>query len=691
MPDLPPSRIRNVALVGHHAAGKTTLAEALLLSTGAISRAGTVERGTTVTDFEPEEASRKLSASLALAPITVGDIRVNVIDAPGYVDFETEMELALEESDLAVVVVSANDGVQGQTEDAWRAAARRGLPRLLVVNKVDRERSDFSQALAQIQERLGDGIAPVQLPIGREQGFHGVVDLLDGSATVYDTSGDAPLCGSEGPVPGDLASEVDKVHEQLVEGIVVGDDDLMARYLEGETIERDELQGALAHGVEAGVVFPVLCCSSTSGVGIDRLARFLADLCPAPGQRGPRKVLAGEQTIDVACDPAGDPLLIVCRTLSDTHAGRVSICHVLSGTIRPDVMLFNPRSRREERLHILEHICGQKTSPVTEVVAGDFVAVPRLQSTQTGDTLAPKGTPVVVPLPELEPPALPVAVRPTSRADEDKLMSALQRLCEEDLALRVERVDETHQTVLSVAGESHLSVVLDRLSRKFGVSVEREDVLIPYRETIAKRAEAEGRHKKQTGGHGQFAVVHLVIEPLERGAGFEFHDQIVGGAIPKQYIPAVEKGLVETLAQGGVLGYPVVDVSATCDDGKFHPVDSSELAFKTAAALAFKEAMGQASPVLLEPISRIEVTVPSDVQGDVLGDLHSRRARIQGTESGENGRQTIIALVPRAEISRYAVDLRALTGGRGRFQATHDHYDAVPEHLVGNVARRGTA
>jgi elongation factor G len=684
VPSLSTPSIRNVALVGHHGAGKTTLAEALLLCAGAITRPGSVDKGNTVCDFEPEEVSRNLSVSMALAPITIGDTKVNVVDAPGYADFQADMELALSVADLAVIVVSATDGVQGQTEDAWRAAAQRGLPRVLVVNKLDRERADFNGTLAQIRDAFGAGIAPVELPIGREHDLRGVVDLLDGSATLYDTSAGPPLEGSVAEVPSDLSDEVDRVHEQLVEGIVVSEDDLMARYLEGEEIDRAELQSALAAGVESGAVFPVLCCSSTTGVGVDRLARLLTELAPAPGHRGPLRVLAGEGTSDVACDPDGPPLLFVCKTLSDAHAGKISICRVFSGTIKPDVVLYNPRTREEERLHVLEHIRGHATTPVNEVVAGDFVAVPRLGA-QTGDTLAPKGTPVRVPLPEMPPPALPVAVNPASRADDDKLMSALHRLQEEDPSLVVRRVDETHQTVLDVAGEIHLAVVLERLARKFGVNVERQDVRVPYRETISRPAEAEGRHKKQTGGHGQFGVVHLKLEPLGRGEGFEFHDAVVGGAIPRQYIPAVEKGVLETMEQGGTHGYPVVDVAATCDDGKHHSVDSSEMAFKLAAGLAFKEALAQAVPVLLEPISRVEVTVPTEVQGDVMGDLHARRARIQGTDSSDDGRQTVVALVPTAELTRYAVDLRALTGGRGRFQATHDHYDTVPEHLAGHI------
>jgi elongation factor G len=682
------SNIRNVALVGHHGAGKTTVAEALLLSTGAIARQGSVEKGTTVCDFEPEEVARRLSVSLAVAPIRVDGVKVNLIDAPGYADFESEMIESLTMADLAVVVVSATDGVQAQTEDAWRAAVALDLPRVVVINKLDRERADFDGVLAQVRAAFGAGIAPVELPIGAEHDFAGVIDLLDDTATLYQLDAGPAGPGTVGPIPEDLVDEEHAVHEQLVEGIVVGDDDLMTRYLDGETIARDELQASLAGGVAAGAVFPVLCCSAESGVGIDRLARLLVELCPSPNQRPATTVEAGDTVAEVAADPAGPPLLRVCKTISDQHSGKISLCKVMSGTVRPDVILYNPRARTEERLHLLSELRGHEATPVDEVVAGDLVAVPRLASTRTGDSLTPKGTPVVLAPPAGWVAALSVAVHPASRADDDKLMSALGRLNEEDPALSVTRVDETHQTVLGVAGEVHLAVTIERLARKFGVTVEREDVLIPYRETISKAADAEGKHKKQSGGHGQFGVCHLRIEPLGRGEGFEFRDQVVGGAIPRQYIPAVEKGVVEAMASGGVYGYPVVDVSVTCDDGKYHSVDSSEMSFKMAGALAFRSALADAGPILLEPVSEVEVTVPADMQGDVLGDLHAKRARIQGTDAADEGLQRVIANVPTAELARYAVDLRAITGGRGRFRATHDHYEPVPEHLVAGLSRR---
>jgi elongation factor G len=687
-----PTAIRNVALVGHHGAGKTTLAEALLAATGAIPRRGSVEKGTTTMDFEPEEIARQLSISTAMAPFTVNGVKVNLLDTPGYADFSSEMLTALARVDLAVVVVSATDGVQAQTEDAWRAATRLGLPRVIVVNKLDRERADFDRTLADIRATFGTGVAPVELPIGHEADFHGVIDLLDDTATHYDTpapnasvDGTAPPVGKEGPIPEELVDEEHSVHEQLVEGIVVGDDDLMERYLNGETLAYAELEKSLAGGVASGTVFPVLCCSALSGVGVDRLARLIEELCPTPASRPPVAVQAGATTTEVPCDAGGQTLLTVTKTFTDNHTGKMSLCKVISGTLTPDTVLINTRSREEERLHALQTISGRQATPTTAVVAGDFVAIPRLNGTRTGDTLAPKGQPVTVAPPQLPAPALQVAVKPATRADDDKLMSALGRLCDEDPALSITRDDETHQTILGVSGEVHLAVTLERLDRKCNVHVEREQLRIAYRETITAAAQAEGKHKKQSGGHGQFGVCHLKIEPLPRGEGFAFHDAVVGGAIPRQYIPAVEKGVIETMSNGGLLGYPIVDIAVTVDDGKAHSVDSNEVSFKMAAAAAIRQAMAEAGPILLEPISRLEVTIPAECQGDILGDLHARRARIIGTDQADDGYQMVIATAPTAELTRYAIDLRALTGGRGSFTTAYDHYDTVPEHLVASI------
>jgi elongation factor G len=680
VPTIASSLIRNVALVGHGGAGKTSLAEALLFVSGAINRQGRVEDGTTVCDFDPEEVKRTISVSTSLASFEFAGHKINLLDCPGYADFLPEVEAALRVADLAVFVVSAVEGVEVQTEVVWKLAEQLGLPRMIFVNKEDRERADFERVLAQLQSLFGRGVAPLELPLDEEAGFHAVVDLLTDTAIVYD---DEQGHHHDEPVPEAIAAHEHEVHDALVEGIVEADDALMERYLEGDEPSPKELEDTLAKGVLAGTVFPVICGSALKDVGIDLLAKFICEIGPSPLDRPPVMAEAAGDLHEVACDPEGQPLAYVWKTLVDRHVGKVSLFKVLSGTIRPDTVLTNPRSHADERLHALFTLRGKEQMPVSEVPAGDLAAVAKLGDTSTGDTLAPKGTPVVVAGIEATPPVLTIAIAPKSKGDEDKLMTSLHRLQDEDPALVVRRDDETHQTLLSGMGETHLSIVVERLARKFGVEVTTEDVRVPYRETITAEATAEGKYKKQAGGHGQFGVASIKIEPLERGAGFEFVDSIVGGAIPRQFIPAVEKGIAETMSRGGHFGHPVVDVKVTLFDGKYHSVDSSEMSFKMAGSLGFQEAMAAASPVILEPISLLEVTVPAAYQGEVMGDLNARRGRVQGTStSGDGSDSTIEAMVPTSEIGRYAVDLRSLTGGRGRFSVRHDHYDVLPGHLV---------
>ncbi|HKE74125.1 MAG TPA: elongation factor G [Acidimicrobiales bacterium] len=680
-------QIRNVALVGHGGAGKTSLAEALLHRAGAINRMGRVEDGTTVCDYDPEEHKRGISLSLSVAPLEWHDHKINLIDCPGYADFMGDVAAALRIADLAVFVVSAVDGVEVQTEEAWSLAADLGLPRMVFVNKLDRERASYDTVLAQLRDRLGAGIAPLELPIGQELGFRGVADLLTDTAHVYE--GGVPHTE---PIPDDMEELEHQVHDNLVEGIVVADDAMLERYLDGDVPGIEELEHTLHDGVAAATVFPVVVGSATREIGVDRLADFIVEIGPSPLDH-PATITVGSNgdtpdAIDVPAEAGGDPLAFVFKTIADPYVGQLSMFRVLSGTLRPDDHLVNSRTGTDERLHGLLTMRGKEQETASELVAGDIGAVAKLASTATGDTLAPKGKPVVVAPIDQPEPTLALAVVPRTQADEDKLASALHRLADEDPALRVERVDETHQTVLHGTGETHLQITLEKLTRKFGANVDTEDVRVRYRETITGSAQnVEGRHKKQTGGHGQFGVCVIDLEPQPRGEGFAFENKIVGGAISRGYIPAVQKGVEETMAMGGIYGYPVVDVKVRLTDGKEHSVDSSEMAFKVAGRLAFRAAMAKANPVILEPVSRIEVSVPLDLQGDVMGDLNSRRGRVQGTETGAGGRQTISALVPTSEIQRYAIELRSLTGGRGRFHAEHDHYDVLPAHLVDAVRR----
>jgi len=678
MKPYPTDKIRNVVLVGHSGSGKTSLVEALLARAGAITRPGRVDDGTSVGDTEPEEQKRKISISLAIAPFEWSGHKVNLIDTPGYADFSADVDAALRVADLAVFVVSAVEGVEVGAEQTWRKCAALGMPRLVFVNKLDKERSDYERTLDQLRSRFGAGVAPLELPIGRESGFRGVADLLTDAAFVYKPDG----THSTETIPDDMAELEHQVHDNLVEGIVVADDALMERYLEGDIPSVDELERALAHGVADATVFPVVIGSAVSGVGIDRLADFLCEIGPSPADRPGATVTAGDTQTEVKPDANAPSLAYVFKTIADPYVGQLSLFKVLSGTIKADENLVNPGTGSAERLHGLFFLRGKEQVPANQVTAGDLAAVAKLANTRTGDTLAPKGTPVRVAPTEAPTPAYGIAIKARTQADDDKLGSALQRLMVEDQALVLERSDETRQTVLRGTGETHLAVALERMARKFGVNVDVEDIRVPYRETVTTKAEAEGKYKKQSGGHGQFGVAWLRIEPLPRGTGFEFVDSIVGGAIPRQFIPAVQKGVEETMASGGLHGFPVVDVRVECFDGKYHAVDSSEMSFKMAGSLGFKEALAKAGVVVLEPISILRVTVPGAYQGDVMGDINSRRGRVQGTESLSDGEQEVTALVPTAEILRYAIDLRSMTGGRGRFVAAHDHYDVLPGHLL---------
>ncbi|MGH9186470.1 MAG: elongation factor G [Acidimicrobiales bacterium] len=678
-----PEKIRNVVLVGHGGAGKTSLAETLLYRAGAINRVGRVEDGTTVTDFDAEEQKRGLSLSLALAPFEWKGHKINLIDAPGYADFVGDVYAALRVADLAVFVVSAVEGVEVQTDVVWKAAAALEVPRMIFVNKLDRDNSSFDRTLEQLKDKFGQGIAPLELPIGAEADFRGVADLLTDKAFLYE--GGRP---TEAEIPEDLADLEHRVHDDLVEGIVVADDGLLERFLADDIPGVEELERALARGVVEATVFPVVCGSAVADVAVDRLADFICEIGPAPSDRPPIEVTAGDTTVEVKCDPNGDPLAFVFKTIADPYVGRISLFKVLSGTVRPDDHLINTRTGTDERLHGIFTLRGKEQEQLSEVPAGDFGAVSKLASTRTSDTLAPKGKPVTVPAIEEPEPVLAAAIVARTQADEDKLANALHRLQEEDPALVVERSEETRQTLLKGMGETHLSITLEKLARKFGVDVDTEDVRVPYRETITVAAVGvEGKHKKQSGGHGQFGVCVINVEPTPRGSGFEFVDKIVGGAISRSYIPAVQKGVDEAMRSGGVFGHPVVDVRVELVDGKEHSVDSSEMAFRIAGRIAIREALAKAGPVLLEPVSLLEVTVPSEYQGDIMGELNARRGRVQGSESIGDGEQVVTAFVPTSEIMRYSIDLRSMTGGRGRFKASHDHYDVLPSHIVDKVRR----
>lgn len=680
-------RIRNVALVGHAGCGKTTLAEALLHQAGVLSRPGRIEDGSTVTDHEPEAVAHGISLSANLAPFewttAAGQtFKVNLIDTPGFADFAGGVDAALAVADLAVVVVSAVDGVQVGTEQVWAQCEAAGIPRLIFVTKEDRPRADFHAVLAQLRERFGSSVVPLQLPIGEEESLHGVAEVLTEKAYDYDAEGHH----HDAEAPAELASEQHELHDQVTEEIVSGDDEALERYLSGEVPSAGELETTLAHEVLACTEFPVLVGSAVTEVGVDLLAEHLCELGPSPADR-PVRLLAGETEVEVAADPQGEAAALIFRTVTDPFVGQLSLFKVISGTVRNDMRLVNATTGTEERLHGLFHLRGKEHLNTAEVVAGDIAAAPKLADSPTGSVLAASKVPYRFPGLTPRPTPFGLALEPVTQADDDKLSGSLAKLVAEDPTLRVERVGEagSGQTVLRGLGDVHVQVALEKLARKFGVHVTTSPVKVAYRETISRPAEAEGRLKKQSGGHGQFAVAQLRLSPRGRGEGISFKDSIVGGAIPRNFIPAVERGAREALAAGGPHGFEVVDVEIECFDGKFHSVDSSEMAFRTAAALGVKEALAKAGTTVLEPVSRVVIKVPVAQQGDVMGDLSSRRGRIAST-TNEGNVCEIEALVPESELARYVADLRSLTGGHGAFEAEFSHYDPLPEHLASKLA-----
>ena len=685
MPEHLTEQIRNVVLIGHGGVGKTTLAEALLHHAGITSRAGTVDDGTSTLDRDPEEIQRGSSVSLAVASFgwkaSDGEqYRINLLDTPGHPDFEAEVDAALAVADLAVLVVSAPDGLEIGSHAAWRKCVDRELPRMVFVTREGKHRANFENVVAQLNAAFGSGFLPIELPLGEESAFHGVADVLTEQAHEYDPDGGHRV----EPLPDDVAAHEHAVHEQVVEEIVSGDDTLLERYLEGEEFSPAQLERTLAGEVLACMRFPVLVGSGTTGIGVDRLADYICELGPSPADR-PVAVTAGDRTVMVSPDPGEAPLLYVFKTVSDQYVGRISMFKVVSGTLRPDTTLRDMSSGTDERLHALFHLHGPDQTQANRLVAGDIGAVNKLTNAATGSTLAPASQPVTIAAISLPEAHLALALVPLTQSDDDKLSEALQRLTHEDPSLVVGHDELSRRAVLHGVGDAHLAVALSRLERKYGVKVTTEDVRVPYRRTISRTVEIEGRLKKQSGGHGQFAVVNLRVSPLERGAGFEFVDAIVGGSIPKQYVAAVRHGVEEAMATGGSTGIPIVDVKVECLDGKTHSVDSSDMAFKTAAATGFQEAVEQGAALLLEPISVLTVRVPVDAQGDVLGDLSARRGRIVSSVTEGDGDQVITAEVPTPEVGRYAMDLRAMTASRGRYSVRQIGYDVLPDHLAKGV------
>jgi elongation factor G len=681
--------IRNVLLVGHGGAGKTTLLEAMLFTSGAITRMGTVEDATTVSDHDPDEQRKGISVSLSMAPVEWEGVKINVLDAPGYADFVADLRSAIRAVDAVIVVVSAVDGVEVQTEAAWELAVEQGLPRAIFVNKLDRDRADFQATLDQLVSAFGTQVAPFELPIGAEHGFRGVADLLHEKADLYPSGPRA----EESDWPDEIHAVADPAREKLIEAVAESDDALIEEYLEEGTLPEEHIVSGAKDGFTRARLAPVFVGSAAGAIGIDRLLDFIVEEFPSPVDRGPVEAASKDGSVkELDCDPNAPTAAFVFKTLSDPFVGHITMFRVFSGRVRPDGTLFNATQATEERVGQLFALQGKDHDPLTEVVAGDIGAVAKLTHTHTGDTISTKGDPVQLAPIVLPEPLLAFAIEPRTKGDEDKLSTGLARLREEDPSFRVTRSDETHETVMYGMGEAHLEVMAERLKRKFGVEVLTHPAKIAYRETLRGRAKVTGRHVKQSGGHGQYAVCTIEVEPTARGEGFVYEDRIVGGSIPSQFIPSIEKGIVKTMAEGTVSGNPMVDIKVTLVDGKFHTVDSSDMAFQIAGSLALKEAAEQAGVAILEPVVQLEVIVPEAFTGDVMGDLNAKRGKIAGMEQAGGGKQVIRAAVPQAEVARYVIDLRSMTGGRGAFSMTFDHYEEMPHNLAQKVidAHEGT-
>ena len=659
------SKIRNVGIVAHGGAGKTSLTEAMLFQSGYTSRIGKTEDGTTVTDYLPEEIKRKVTISTALAPVLWKEHKLTLLDTPGYADFIGEVISTLRAVDNLLMVVCGVSGVEVQTEVIWEYAEMAKRPRMVFVNKLDRDNSCFETVVDQMREKYGTGIVPIHIPIGKEQDFRGYVDILTQKAYVLENGKMV-----EAPVPEEIAPEIEDYRTYLIEVSAESCDELLLKYLDGAEITDQEILAAFRSGIAAGEIYPVLCGSALTGIGVTALMDALIELMPAP---------QGEAEV------GGAPAALVFKTLADPFVGKLSFMRILSGSFKVSDGLYNMNLEQEEKLSNFIIPCGKAQETVQTANAGDIVAVAKLQYTQTGHTLTTKGHTVALQEPIVFPtPNLAMALRPKARGDEDKIGNALARLIEEDPTLQTEKNTETKETILRGVGDMHLDIVAERFKNKFGVDVELSEPKIPYRETIKKEVKVQGRHKKQSGGAGQFGDVWVRFEPYADG-DFLFAEEVFGGAVPKNYFPAVEKGIREAMNEGFLAGYPMTNIKAVLYDGSYHPVDSNEMAFKIAGSLAFKKGAEQASPILLEPIMDMQIIVPEQYMGDVMGDLNSRRGRIMGMNPTENGRQMIEAQAPMAEIAKYAIDLKAMTQGRGYFTTTFSHYEEVPAKIAEGI------
>ena len=691
-----PENVRNVVLVGHSGAGKTTLVEALLAATGTIQRPGRVEDGGTVSDFDEVEIRQGRSVNLTLAPFVHKDVKVNLLDTPGYADFIGDLRAGLRAADAALFTVSAADGVDGLTSMLWDECAAAGTPRAVVITKLDHHRGDFDEALQACQAAFGDSVAPLYLPVGDGQGtVNGLIGLL--SQRYFEYSGGKRT--ERDPDPGD-ADRLEEFRGSLIESIIQESDDesLMDTYLAGEEIDQKVLIEDLEKAVARGSFYPVIPAAAQQGIGLAELLELVTQAFPSPAEHPLPAVttIEGKPVNGITSDPDGPLLAEVVKTTSDPYVGRISLVRVFSGTLRPDATVHvsghgrgasgHPDHDDDERIGALTSPLGKQQRGISSCAAGDICAVAKLTGAETGDTLSDKEKPLLMESWSMAEPLLPVAISAKSKADEDKMSQALSRLVAEDSTLRLENNPETHQLVLWCMGEAHTDLLLDRLGSRYGVAVETVPLRVPLRETVAGKASGLGRNVKQSGGHGEYAICHIELEPLTSGGGFEFVDKIVGGVVPRQFIPSVEKGVRAQMEQGVIAGYPMVDIKVTLYDGKAHSVDSSDMAFQKAGRAALRDAADKAQAQLLEPVDEISVLIGDDYVGAVMSDLSSRRGRVLGTEPVPGGRTLVKAEVPQLELTRYAIDLRSISQGTGSFTRNYLRYEPLPSHLADKVA-----
>ncbi|MCX8023294.1 MAG: elongation factor G [Syntrophorhabdaceae bacterium] len=680
-----PDSIRNVGIFSHGGEGKTSIVEAMLFLSGENTRLGKVDDGTSLMDYEPEEIERKITISSSLACFEWNKHKFNFIDTPGDDNFVADAYSSMRVVDGAVIVVGAVSGVQVQTEKVWGYANEFSIPRAIFINKLDRERSDFERTLDDIKKSFPDkSILAIQIPIGKEENFTGVVDLLNMKAYIFKKDGSGAF--DTGDIPGDLKGEAESYREKLIETSVEMDDEVMERYLNGDEIKEEEIARCLKEGIKSGKIVPVLCGSGTKNIGIPMLLNAIITFFPHPTYKpvvegvDPKtgEVIKREATVNAPFSA------YVFKTITDPFAGKLTLFRVYSGELHPDTTVLNTVKETKERIGQIFYLVGKKQKPAASATVGDIAVVAKLKDVATGDTLCDEKAPIRYSGVKITPPIISFSLQPKSKGDEDKLNNSLARLMEEDLTVKYSRDEQTKEFILSGMGQVHIEVIVEKLKRKFGVDVELKEPKVPYKETIKGTAKVQGKYKRQSGGRGQYGDTWLELQPLPRGAGFEFVDKIVGGVIPRQYIPAVEKGIVEAMAQGILAGYPVTDFRVILYDGSYHEVDSSEMAFKIAASMGFKKGLEQAQPTLLEPIMKMEVIVPDEYMGDIMGDLNSRRGKILGVESkGHN--QVVKAAVPMAEVLKYAPDLKSMTGGRGTFTMEFSHYEEVPPHLAQKI------